>query len=239
VVLLVLARLGSTLRTAPAAGRDGAHDRLIVARADGIVQRPPSLLAGRGPGRRRHLRQSTVTAWGLPPCSSCAYPSRRAVMLVTEGCPSGQRDLAVNQTAMPSQVQILLPPRPDGRPRTTRGPTVVASAHRARFDACHGPGYAARSPALVAQSAEHIHGKDGVRGSIPRQGSTARTGRRIATTRDRPDATRRARTTGRARSAVERELHTRRTQDVSDHPVDRPRRPTPGRATTPGGVAQG
>jgi hypothetical protein len=45
--------------------------------------------------------------------------------------------------------------------RTARAVATLPAAH-ARVGA---------RPALVAQSAEHIHGKDGVRGSIPRQGS--------------------------------------------------------------------
>src|SRR5690606_25460480 len=89
------------------------------------------------------------------------------------GCPSGQRERTVNSPAMPSQVQILLPPRtaqPSQRLRRT-----------GRFVGSTPPGALARlrprnKPALVAQSAERFHGKEEVRGSIPRQGSeSART----------------------------------------------------------------
>lgn len=59
------------------------------------------------------------------------------------GCPSGQRKPAVNRLAQPTQVRILLPPL---------GRKLAVSAD-------------------VAQLVEHLHGKEGVDGSSPSEGS--------------------------------------------------------------------
>ena len=62
-----------------------------------------------------------------------------------QGFPSGQRGRAVNPLAQPSEVRILLP-------------------------ACAWTGLQSRH-ALLAQSVEHLHGKEGVDGSSPSEGS--------------------------------------------------------------------
>ena len=61
-----------------------------------------------------------------------------------QGFPSGQRGRAVNPLAQPSEVRILLP-------------------------ACERAGLQSRH-ALLAQSVEHLHGKEGVGGSSPPEG---------------------------------------------------------------------
>ena len=68
-------------------------------------------------------------------------------------------------------------------PTAQRGTEPPAASRFARV----GPGgYAARPHALVAQSAERFHGKEEVRGSIPRQGSRSPPGTAAAPTVPRP-----------------------------------------------------
>src|SRR5581483_7426403 len=64
-------------------------------------------------------------------------------------CPSGQRERAVNPSAQPTEVRILPPPF--------------------TFLGCAPLRWA--PPALLAQLVEHLHGKEGVDGSSPSEGS--------------------------------------------------------------------
>ena len=78
--------------------------------------------------------------------------------------PSGQREQTVNLPAKPSEVQLLLSP-----------PYIAGIAQLARALAfqAKGRGFEPRFPlhAHVAQSVEHILGKDEVTGSSPVVGS--------------------------------------------------------------------
>ncbi len=87
-------------------------------------------------------------------------PLQSALLIRPGGCPSGQRRGAVNALALPTQVRILLPPL---------GRKLAYNAD-------------------VAQLVEHLHGKEGVRGSSPLVGSSGRphlTDRASSTRKDR------------------------------------------------------
>jgi hypothetical protein len=101
---------------------------------------------------------------------------RRARMATRwQGFPSGQRGRAVNPLAQPSEVRILSPASLAGEPMVPpRTPSFCAAT-----DQPHPPCRArlrSRSRAtllplaLLAQSVEHLHGKEGVDGSSPSEG---------------------------------------------------------------------
>src|SRR5256714_1668357 len=88
-------------------------------------------------------------------CSSSSSPHGPDYNAPPPGvCPSGQRERAVNPSAQPTEVRILPPP-------------LLLSARRASARG----GATIRVPALLAQLVEHLHGKEGVDGSSPSEGS--------------------------------------------------------------------
>ena len=104
-----------------------------------------------------------------------------------QGFPSGQRGRAVNPLAQPSEVRILPPALHLHEPESARADSgrakiLKASALRTRrflFPYAFCPGLQSRH-ALLAQSVEHLHGKEGVDGSSPSEGLAA-------TPRNKPD----------------------------------------------------
>ncbi len=95
-----------------------------------------------------------------------------------QGFPSGQRGRAVNPLAQPSEVRILLPAQSWGNPwfphepsPSTQRPNRLGLTAPARARLGSRSGATLRRLALLAQSVEHLHGKEGVDGSSPSEGS--------------------------------------------------------------------
>jgi hypothetical protein len=96
-----------------------------------------------------------------------------------QGFPSGQRGRAVNPLAQPSEVRILLPAfSREGTSGSPHMPPPFELAFPSRGSDLS-PGEARLRPssratlqrlALLAQSVEHLHGKEGVDGSSPSEG---------------------------------------------------------------------
>ena len=143
--------------------RGAAGARPVRRRARGRAGSPRGRRQTAARGGRGHRRSSDPgrSGVGYPDCRRRLDRGRR---WHPAGCPSGQWERTVNPSAKPTKVRILhLPP--------TRGRDVAVTPSSACSGAGRGAVYSRRACAPIAQSAEHLHGKEKVYGSIPYWGS--------------------------------------------------------------------